>query len=263
LPDGLSNIVEIAAGPTVSFAVGGDGSPRIKFQPIDRDVLFSGATLVQPIKLSAAAVGAPPLSCQWQLNGVDVPGATNRFLATIEPGAYQLIVTNTLGAVTSRVATVTISEPLETALDGLGLSWVDGGNAAWSGQTRVTHESRSAAQSGQIGDDERTSMETVVIGPGTLSFWWKVSSEENFDYLVLSIDGIKHATISGEVDWERKEVRLPSGTHTVRFILKDVSSIGGLDAAWVDEVAFVRIPGDCRTACQPYPARWNPSPVER
>ena len=35
----------------------------------------------------------------------------------------------------------------------------------------------SSAQSGPIGDNDETILETTVTGPGVISFWWKASSE--------------------------------------------------------------------------------------
>ncbi len=53
---------------------------------------------------------------QWQLNGVNIPGATNALLeypnaGTDLRGDFRLIVSNVAGAVTSAVATVTVSPP--------------------------------------------------------------------------------------------------------------------------------------------------------
>ncbi len=41
---------------------------------------------------------------------------------------------------------------------------------------------------GDIGDDESSWMETIVNGADTLTFFWKVSSEEGYDFLNLLID---------------------------------------------------------------------------
>ena len=38
-------------------------------------------------------------------------------------------------------------------------------------------------------------------GPGTLSFWWKVSSELDSDRLRFYLDGTEQWRISGETDW--------------------------------------------------------------
>ena len=42
----------------------------------------------------------------------------------------------------------------------------------------------------------------MVEGSGTIYFYWKVSLEQNADYLKLYLDGVYKDQISGEVDWQ-------------------------------------------------------------
>ena len=129
-----------------------------------------------------------------------------------------------------------------TALDTTGLSWAPGGNANWYGQAVTTHDGVDAAQSGDIGDGQESWLETTVTGPGTLGFWWRVSSEQNYDYLLFTLNGVQQAAaleISGEMGWEQKTVSVPAGSHTLRWnYFKDGSESSGADAGWVDQVVF-------------------------
>jgi hypothetical protein len=83
------------------------------------------------------------------------------------------------------------------------------------------------------------------MGPGTLTFWWQVSSEEFFDFLNFYIDIDIYwtnyaAQISGEVNWEEETFPIPAGTHTLSWIYaKDPDISAGEDAGWVSEVNFV------------------------
>jgi hypothetical protein len=66
------------------------------------------------VVFTAVASGAPPLRYQWLWNGAEIPDATFPTLALqkVQPfqaGGYSLRVTNTLGAYTSAVATLTVS----------------------------------------------------------------------------------------------------------------------------------------------------------
>ena len=83
-------------------------------------------------------------------------------------------------------------------------------------------------------------MESSVTGPGTLTYWWKVSSEPDYDYLDFYLDGIlQPGSISGEVLWQKRTNTIASGTHSLRWVYsKDVSDSFGQDAGWVDEVKF-------------------------
>jgi hypothetical protein len=94
-----------------------------------------------------------------------------------------------------------------------------------------------AIRSGEwIGDSEVSQMEVWVEGEGSVSFYWKVSSEENCDWLEFYIDGVRQDRISGEVDWTQKSYNLSgSGTHSLLWqYVKNYGSEEGSDSGWVD-----------------------------
>lgn len=129
---------------------------------------------------------------------------------------------------------------LGAALDNLNLSFSTNGNALWFGQTAVATYGGSAAQTGDIADNQSSSVETTVTGPGTLSFYWKISSEANYDYLNFLIDGVAQpGGISGEMDWQQKTFNIPAGTHNLKWSYsKDGSVSTGSDCGWLDKVTF-------------------------
>jgi hypothetical protein len=97
-----------------------------------------------------------------------------------------------------------------------------------------------AAQSGLTGHGQESWCQTTVTGPGSLSFWWKVSSETGFDYLDFYIDGVLQAGhISGNVDWQQQTYPLGAGAHTLRWrYAKDASVTSGSDTGWVDQLEW-------------------------
>jgi hypothetical protein len=112
-----------------------------------------------------------------------------------------------------------------------------------STQGNVTHDGVDAAQSGAIPDSASSYLQTTVTGPGTLSFWWNVSSEANNDTLRFQMNGSEQARISGEVDWQQHNVTLPAGDQTIQWsYTKDPSLAMGQDSAWVDQVQFIPTP---------------------
>jgi subtilisin family serine protease len=130
---------------------------------------------------------------------------------------------------------------LSQAVDNAILVFSSSGNASWFGQTSVAFAAGDAARSGPIGDLQSTTMETTVTGPGSIGFYWKVSSEPDYDFLRFSIDGVQIASISGEVDWSVKTYSLGAGPHTLSWrYAKDSSVASGADAAWVDGVSFTQ-----------------------
>ena len=129
---------------------------------------------------------------------------------------------------------------LGEALDAPHLTWTTGGNAPWLAQTTNTHDGVDAARSGLIDHGEESWVETTVTGPGTLSFWWKVSSESCCDPLTFSVNGAFQAEIRGDVNWTQRTFPIAAGPQLLRWIYsKDGSVVNGLDAGLVDQVSYV------------------------
>ena len=139
-------------------------------------------------------------------------------------------------------ATIELAEALDTSDSPLNSS----GDAEWSGQSVVTHEGVDAGQSGDISDSQESRLETTVNGPTLLTFWWKVSSEKDYDFLRFRIDGVEQADvqgISGDLDWEQVAIVVPAGEHTLSWIYAKDASVSRLaDTAWVDQIGFDSIP---------------------
>lgn len=126
------------------------------------------------------------------------------------------------------------------AVEATRLAWITGGAAGWIGQPLVTHDGVDAARSGAIGNRASSFLETVLTGPGTLSFWWRVSSEANYDFLRFTVNGsAPFAGLSGNSGWQHRRVTLSAGAHAVRWTYgKDYSVAKGDDCGWVDEVVW-------------------------
>jgi hypothetical protein len=129
---------------------------------------------------------------------------------------------------------------LAAAVDNPGFTWLTGGFADWFGQSTTTHDGIDAAESGNISDDEYTILQTTVVGPGTISFWWKVSSEVGWDWLHFFIDSsLADPGLSGEVNWTFRSFAIPAGAHTLSWqYSKDDSFTIGQDRGWVDQIVY-------------------------
>jgi hypothetical protein len=137
------------------------------------------------------------------------------------------------------VVTDTTGGVFNFSLNTSNLVWTTGGDAGWFVQLTQTRDGNSAAQSGPIGDDTDSYLETTVTGPGRLQFWWMVSSEDIFDFLEFRIDDVEQDAISGEVAWEPATYSVGPGLHTFRWrYVKDIITSDGLDAGFLDEVSF-------------------------
>jgi len=134
---------------------------------------------------------------------------------------------------------VTLSEALDLA----DAVWTTGGDRSWAGQTAVAYDGTDAAVSGGIDHNQQSFVETTVTGPGTLTFWWKVSSEPGYDYLSILSDGLVIDSISGEQTWQQRTNFVPAGAHTFRWrYSKDGSVVAGSDRGWLDGVSFTLSP---------------------
>ena len=135
---------------------------------------------------------------------------------------------------------VTLSS-LTTAAGGLS-PWTAGGTLPFFGQNEITSDGSAALQSGPITHNQSSSANSSVTGPGTLTFRWKVSSEDD-DSLRFAIDGKELARIAAEVDWNTMTYVIRPGTHAFNWsYVKDYSNSYGADAGWVDTVVFVAAP---------------------
>ena len=87
----------------------------------------------------------------------------------------------------------------------------------WTGVNHHYDRGGSAMQSGDVADTKSTDIQTVVTGPMDIWFDWKVSSEPGADFLSFSIDNVKQAAISGDMDWRQMHYSIAPGTHTLKW----------------------------------------------
>ncbi len=133
--------------------------------------------------------------------------------------------------------TAPASDPIAEAVDYPGLTFTLSGNANWFSQTTTTYYGGDAAQSGDIADSQTSTMETTISGKTSVKFYWRVSSETNYDYLRFYIDGVQQASISGSTSWAQKTYTVTSGSHTLKWsFTKDGSVSTGSDCGWVDKL---------------------------
>lgn len=129
---------------------------------------------------------------------------------------------------------------LNEALDNTALTFTTDVAKGWFGTKGLGADGVDAAQCTHIGHSSTNSMSTTVTGPGTISFKWKVSSENGWDELCFLVDGAKRVSMSGTGgDWDERSYELSSGTHTLTWsYCKDDSYSDGVDCGWVDQVIW-------------------------
>lgn len=121
------------------------------------------------------------------------------------------------------------------------LLWFSGGDKAW-----LLDNTEAAIVSGDIGDNQQSSVMLTFTGAGSLSFDWSVSSEENtddpsapYDALYLMIDGKKVDFISGEVAYSNITKEFAEGNHQVVWLYqKDGGASAEKDEGYLKNVIF-------------------------
>jgi len=227
----------------------------ISEQPNSRQV-ETGQTAV----FIANAVSVAPFTYQWRTEGSNladggrISGATTSTLVisnamASDQGCYSAVVSNAFGAVASSNACLTVVPGLREALDDTNQVWNTSGTRPWRLQFAETHDGADAAEGGPLQAGivgEANSISTRVVGPGQLSFWWKLEDAECFQ-LSLQLGAGPLATIgpwnSGATNWESQTVTIPAGAQDLKWVFQ---TFCGCDSpsgrAWLDEVEYTPAP---------------------
>ena len=163
-------------------------APSITSQPVSQTVCSTNTAT-----FTVGASGTAPLTYQWRLNVGNIAGATSSSFTTATAGGYSVRVSNTCGAVTSVVATLTISAcpPVLTrvipdegfagqiiTIEGTGFGQnpdnlclvVMNGTTAVPLQVLTATDTRLTALIGDVPPDAQPGLLMVALGVGTRTF---------------------------------------------------------------------------------------------
>lgn len=137
--------------------------------------------------------------------------------------------------------------------DAVELTFTTGGDAGWhytwtqSGSKYSDYE--ECLQSGQIGNEEGSWLQTSVVGRGTFSFRWKVDCEYDdfgeaaWDHLAVFTNGVEAVRMDGTRGWERMSFTFDDdGRHTIRWVFVkdgyDEENAAYEDCAWLGRFSW-------------------------
>ncbi len=127
----------------------------------------------------------------------------------------------------------------DVALDGGRLSWTSGGAANWIPQGEVSHDGQDVVKSGEVTGDDVSTLSTVVTGPGTLAWWWKLDMSDCAGVDVF-VDGVFVDSLDTVSDWVSASTDIVGdGEHTVRFEFWNAGTTEEIsDCAYLDQVSW-------------------------
>ena len=125
-------------------------------------------------------------------------------------------------------------------------SWNPGANYGWEIDTTEAYAGDVSAVSGlpydQHGGVSVLSISLNTVKDDSISFYRKVNSESDYDYMKFFIDGQLEEEWSGFLGWERYSYFVPAGSHVFKWTYeKDQYVSSGADKAWLDDVNFPAI----------------------
>jgi len=119
--------------------------------------------------------------------------------------------------------------------------WVHGGEASWTISNSNAYQMNFAARSGQINHNQKSDLSVTytVLSDNQISFFVKVSSEDDYDFLRFYIDSDLVGEWSGETVWTHVSFPVNAGNRTFQWrYIKDTYVSNGSDAAWIDYIVF-------------------------
>ena len=133
---------------------------------------------------------------------------------------------------------VSVVQDFNAALETTNLTWTTSGDATWFVETTNTDSDFSAAQSGNVINNQTSVLSTTVTGPGTLTFHWKNDSNGNLD-LEFDIDGNYQDDITGITGWSQDgDFTLSAGQHTLTWTTIANGDSTPLGSGYLDQVNF-------------------------
>jgi hypothetical protein len=126
--------------------------------------------------------------------------------------------------------------------------WINLSPKPWTIESAGAYDGSLSAQSGAITHNQSSTLSIKVIydQADSLKFWYKVSSETNYDFLIVKINEEEVLRKSGEIDWSKAAIPVKAGTNKIDWIYKKDQSVSqGTDRALIDLIDFAG-PGSLR-----------------
>lgn len=130
-----------------------------------------------------------------------------------------------------------VSYDANEAMDSNNVSWFTDSDTGWVNQSDQVSQGASALNSGNIGDAQKSVLLAVLDNAQKFSVDIKASTEQDYDFFELYIDGTKKFSNSGNMTtFETKEFELTDARHRVLFVYaKDAEVSEYDDKVYIDK----------------------------
>ena len=123
-------------------------------------------------------------------------------------------------------------------------SFVNTSSIPWKVDTTFQYETQATLRSGAISHSGSTeiTLSFTLVEAGSITFPYCITSESNYDWLTVSIDGTQRVRVSGSYNWTVYTQQLEAGEHVVTFTYsKNGSTSTGVDATGIGYIELVGV----------------------
>jgi formylglycine-generating enzyme required for sulfatase activity len=105
--------------------------------------------------------------------------------------------------------------------------------------TLTNGSSGQAIKTGATPNSGDSKIGATFDGPGLLSWNWKVSAQQGFDWLLCEVNGTEVAGISTKTAaWQSQVVQIPAGSQVRWIYRKDATNSAGTDSGHLSDIRF-------------------------
>lgn len=119
--------------------------------------------------------------------------------------------------------------------------WMNLSSKPWTITLSNSFDGSMSARSGLIPHNGTSTLmiRAFFSDSDSIKFYYKVSSEQNYDYLTFKINDTEIFRKSGETSWEGKAIPVKAGLNKIEWTYKKDNSVSqGADGAWLDQIDF-------------------------
>lgn len=121
--------------------------------------------------------------------------------------------------------------------------WINISAVPWSITSATSYDGSISAKSGAISHSGITSLvlRSFYAKDDSLKFYYKVSSEPNYDFLSFKLNDVEVLKKSGELPWTKSAIAVHAGLNKMEWSYRKDNSVSlGSDCAWIDLIDFTQ-----------------------